>query len=134
MLITGVGEHELFSALHRADASGNLTFNRIDANGHTRAGRRKWQVTLRVNDSRGRFARRGMSGRRMIAACYHAHLAFMRELFALEPSANIFSSMATYTSASDLEARKFDAANRNVGSIMYPLYHENACECNGGKS
>jgi len=123
MFIRNVTLEQLGDALRAADPSGNLTFNRLDPKG------RGFNMTLRVRDSKGRFHRRGYSGRRLTAACYHGHYAFMESLFDLEPEAVIRSAMATYDGQEQFYNTAGNAGYRNIGSQMTPLCYEDACDC-----
>ena len=99
---------------------GNITFNRltpVNQKGDA------FNVTLRVKDSRGAGARRGYTGRRLINACYHVHGYFFQILFMLNPQIQIKS---LNNNISEHNIWGFD---RNIGSIMNPLYLSDACNC-----
>lgn len=115
----------------KADPTGNLTFNRFDG------GNGSYNVTLRVNDSKGRFHRRSHMGRRMPSACYHGHYAWMARLFALAPDARITSNTTSGRTVYDghdsfhSQATIDDGmiAGMNVGSMMQPMIYSEACDC-----
>lgn len=103
--------------------AGNLDFNRFEPK------RTHIVFTLRVKDSKAPGHRRGHSGRRMVAACWHAHRDFMRAVFDAEPSAKIVSCMARYDGQEDFELKHGRTATQNIGSVMQPLCMADACDC-----
>lgn len=126
MLIKNVAEHQLYKALDVANEKfdGNLRFKRIERAGFTRAGREDWNVTLTVSSSKGKGARIGFSGRRIAAACWHAHGAFMDNLpenAVIVVSGGRDGKMTLYPGSPWVD--------RNIGSMMQPLYYSDACEC-----
>jgi len=95
----------------------NVTFNRLEQYG------KRVRFTLRVKDSKGKGARRGHTGRRLINACWHVHGDFFDILFKINPRAVIRSAGREITK---------DYGNWedwNIGSIINPLYYSEACEC-----
>lgn len=116
---------ELYKAMRGVNEAydGNLAFNREpDCRG-------KWtHFTLRVNNSKGKGARRGFSGRRLTAACWHAHRDFMRALYAVNPKAVIKTAHADYYDSEHFESN-YQATDINIGSIMNPLKFSEACDC-----
>lgn len=54
----------------------------------------------------------------------------MKNLFALDPKAVLFSSMARYEGIADFEQKYRSVGDRNIGSIMNPLIYSDACTCN----
>jgi hypothetical protein len=101
----------------------NLTTRRLDP---TAQG---VNVTLRVANSAGLYAKRGYSGRRTVAACYHGHYEFMAALFRNRPNAKIRSAMATFDGVGEFNASANYLAGRNVGSMMRPVAFGDMCEC-----
>ena len=100
---------------------GNLRFKRLDTSS------RGVIFTLTVKDSRGPGSRVsvgwGNAGRRISAACWHAHGWFFEELFKIAPEAII-----------DAAGRKVTAAEGNwvdwnIGPPIAPAYYSNACDC-----
>ena len=92
------------------------------------------ECTLRVQDSNARGAKHGHGynarglPRRTTAACFHAHEAFYRACFALGAT-RIKSMIADWHSMSEFEASLDLLAQQNVGSIMNPQSHGDACSC-----
>jgi hypothetical protein len=87
-------------------------------------GRSNIKFRLRVKDSRKKGARRGHTGRRLINACWHVHGEFFDALFKINPNATIQAAgtgIITNNSGNWID--------RNIGSMMYPLYYSEACEC-----
>lgn len=84
------------------------------------------QFTLRTVKSRAPGSRISYSGRHIPAACWHVHGHFFEAVFAIDTSARIKSGNRWITR----EAGNWE--DRNIGSIMRPMYHSEACECGGG--
>ena len=103
-------------ALRRANAvySANLEFASFSV-----SARGIVSCTLRVKDSRGAGARVGLSGRRMVSACWHAHGTFFDEL-------PLQTEIITSRGRTQPLAVWHDW---NIGSIMYPLMYSDACLC-----
>lgn len=116
MIAKNVTLDDLESALAKANEkfSGNLRWNRYPE----KAGR-GYRFTLRVSDSKGPGARLGFSGRHMTSACWHAHGTFFDAL-----------PREAVVKAGELTIRPGDMwQDRNIGSMMQPLYYSEACEC-----
>lgn len=89
-------------------------------------------VYRRIGQSANANGRR----RRINAVCFHGHLAFMRALYALAPSAIIRSGLrlmgqneVVYRSLADLEWIGPAVGEINIGSMAHPLALEDACVC-----
>ena len=91
----------------------NIIFNRLDHKG----------FTLKVRDSRGKGARRGHTGRRLISACWHVHGDFFDALFDVVPNAVI------YATGNKITKDYGNWEDRNIGSMVEPLYYSEACKC-----
>ena len=86
-----------------------------------RAGRYTHRMRLVPLDSSKRGARYAASGRRVKAASWEVHRDFLRDLFALDPSATVRTALAVYAGADDF-AQKFPATrNHRVGSQCAPV-------------
>lgn len=125
MKIKNVSATQMEIALMRANYKydNNLRFNRFDVNSQS------IDFTLRVQSSKGPGHRLSHSGRRMVAACWHAHRDFMRAIFDIAPDAVLRSSMAVYRGKAGFEASYPDTGFRNIGSMMSPVNFKDACEC-----
>ena len=125
MRIKNVTEAQMWSALSIANQkySDNIMFNRFDRNP------RCFDFTLRVKSSRGPGARVSHSGRRITAACWHAHRDVMVEIFNLAPDAVIKSSFATYKGKEGFYRDYPATGMKNIGSMMQPLTFCSACGC-----
>jgi len=84
------------------------------------------RVTLRVIDSHGDGAHLsrymeafGHKARHTISACWHVHGKFFDNL----PHRTKITSMGKVTMAGDLWN------DFNVGSVLYPIYASDSCEC-----
>lgn len=70
------------------------------------------------------------SGERKVhALCWHGFLDVFRAIFAADPSARITTAFADWRSLADLEARKAEAFNREVGAPVYPVTFGELCRC-----
>ena len=125
MKIYGVTETQVQRII---DAIENLDYRRLETVG-TRIPH--VEVTLRVRDSRGRYAKLGRNGRRTVAACYHAHYRFLAIVYALNPSAQVVSALMRYNDARDFVTKAPELAYSNIGSRMEPQCFKDACECAG---
>jgi len=103
---------------------GNITFKRFDPqhNGGV-------HFTLGVRSSKAPGGRRSHTGKRVAAACWHAHRDFMKEIFALVPNAVLRSCHACYKGKAGFERDFPNTGYINIGSMMQPLEFQNACEC-----
>ena len=127
MLIRNATEKDIRDALAETneDFDNNIRFKRLDAAGKTRAGDPKHTVTLTVHSSKESGSRRSRSGRRIAAACWHAHGTFMD---ALPENCEIVTTIGRGRETKRPGDPWQDA---NVGSDFYPLYFSEACDCNG---
>lgn len=82
------------------------------------------RLRLGVHSSRRAGARRGLTGRRIAAACWHAHGVFFDELLKLEPQAVILTA-----GNQQITAQGGNWVDRNIGSIMKPFAYSEACDC-----
>lgn len=90
---------------------------------------RGFRFTLTVVNSAKGGARRSHQGRRIAAACWHAHRDYFRALYKLSPAALIKSAVATYDGAEDFERTFPGTGYRNIGSRAEPLSFHDACDC-----
>lgn len=123
---------------------GNLTFNRWpEWNGKALV------FTLRVKSSKGPGHRRSISqfspSRRMVSACWHVHRDVMIEIFHSFPEARLTSSLSNnsihiglgycrttgveYNGYNDFMVLYPDTGQFNIGSKVYPVMAEDACDC-----
>lgn len=97
---------------------GNICWNREPE----RISKNKIAFTLRVIDSSKPGARRSASGRRLVSACYHVHGHLFDYL--LNNGVRVIQSAGqTIRSHSD------NWSDWNAGSMMYPAYMSELCEC-----
>jgi len=70
-------------------------------------------------------------GKRISAACWHAHGVFFYYLISLDPEAVILSggSLAHPGSYHKISSKGGNWVDWNIGSAMYPIYMSDACEC-----
>jgi len=104
----------------------NLTWNnfeRLNGNGT------RFRVTLRVKDSHGKGAKLGHEdyrtgkARHTISACWHVHGNFFEALLAINPEIIIKTAGRT------VDKNGGNWQDWNIGSLMYPRYFSEACEC-----
>ena len=106
---------------------GNITFKRVVEV----VGRRSYRVdfTLTVCQSSKPGGRRSSGGRRIAAACWHAHRDVMTEIFRLFPSAKIITAMATYDGVRDYLDNFALTRLTNIGSQASQLDMREARDC-----
>lgn len=97
----------------------NIKFKRLDVLSPSRA-----RFTLTIKTSRGAGGRRGPTGRRVAAACWHAHGHMFEAIFAINEAGRVYSSGAGWITK---EAGNWQ--DRNIGSLVAPLAYSNACDC-----
>jgi hypothetical protein len=68
-------------------------------------------------------------GRKVHAVCWHGYRDFMQAVFDRFPAARIQTSFADYRGAEDFADKYPATAYKNIGSLMYPVYVSDACEC-----
>lgn len=108
----------------RADFDYNVIWKRAPEYSHDdRQGREVFNCTLTVKDSRGPGSRVGMNGRRISAACWHVHGYFFDYIFEYDPTAMIEAAGEKIT----IEGGNWQ--DRDIGSMMFPLYYSQACDC-----
>lgn len=99
--------------------------NNLEFNNFQRLSDMRHRVTLRVKSSKGKGARLGFSRtnkgnrRHLINACWHAHGTF-------------FDSLPTDTRIQTAGVVTYPGESwqdRNIGSIIEPLYFSEACDC-----
>ena len=88
-------------------------------------------VTLKCKDSKKAGHRRGAisnpedncKGRLLINACWHVHGHFFEQLFKVNPNARVRTGKDLIT----IEGGNWQ--DRNIGSLIYPLWFSEACDC-----
>jgi hypothetical protein len=95
----------------------NIVFKRLEQTG------KRVNFTLTVKSSKGAGARRGMNGRRIAAACYHFHGRLFENLLTLNQNAIVVSCKST------INKNGGNWCDSNIGSIMQPIMHSEACDC-----
>jgi hypothetical protein len=110
-------------ALTNQKFNDNIKFKTIQCKG------KRVSFTLTVVSSRGPGHRISHTGRTVAAACWHVHLDFMRNLFAVNPNCFIKSWMARYNSLEELNRDCGISKHKNIGSVFQPMNYGDACEC-----
>lgn len=97
----------------------NIEFKRLEP-----INSRRVNFTLTVKSSFKPGARRGFSGKRVRAACWHVHGYFFEYLFLNFENIKVIAGNKVMRSNSD------NWQNWNIGSIASPLMYSQACDCN----
>lgn len=128
MKVLNISELELNEAMQRLN---DIYDNNVEFNNYQRLGQTSFRVTLRVKDSHGKGAKLGHPNlrtgrqRHTISACWHVHGNFFEKLFEVNPNAIVKTARKTITKENG------NWEDWNIGSMMYPLYYSEACECEG---
>jgi hypothetical protein len=69
--------------------------------------------------------------RKVHAVCWHGHRDFMQAVFGWNPAAKILTCKARYLDATDFQNKFESTGYANIGSMMYPCFYKDACECGG---
>lgn len=140
MLIKNVSDEDLSKAL--AEVSKKYDDNVI-WNNYERLGDKRFRVTLRVADSTKAGHRLAYSywinkqlghsnkavHKRLVSACWHVHGDFFDILLRINPSAIIVTGKTKiYKDENGVTINNWN--DWNIGSMLYPLYYSEACECN----
>lgn len=125
MIIRGVSKQDLELALSVVNSHfyGNITMSKCEP--LTKNGL-SWRVRLGVVSSHGSGARRSWSGRRVAAACWHAHGHFFR---ALPDSARITTGFFMVNGRNETFGPNDEWVDGNVGSLFNPVLASELCEC-----
>lgn len=67
--------------------------------------------------------------RRVHAACWHAYRDVLTELFERHPKAVVRTAMAKYEGAAGFEYAFPATGYTNIGSLVFPMYAREACDC-----
>lgn len=102
----------------------NITWKR-DPEPANRAGT-SYDFTITVKDSSGPGARRSDTGRKIAAACWHAHGDLFDAILKIAPDAIIKTNGM---GGNTISAAGGNWEDRNIGSLYRPLYASEACEC-----
>ena len=126
MLVYNVNPQDLQEAAYRAGVV--LTGQQQQRDGTPIKSGRGLRFTLQLRPDK-RYQRRGFTGRRISAVCWHGHYAFMAALFERVPNARLVSAAARYDGKEAFEAFADRTGDRNVGSQVRPLSYRDACDC-----
>lgn len=89
----------------------------------------QYRLKVGVKDSRGPGARTSATGRRGPYACWHAFRDIFTEILSDDDNATIRTSLTVYRGWDDFQATYPATAYQNVGSMIYPAYMDELCEC-----
>lgn len=141
MQLWGVTQDELSAIVGQVSRDlydGNIRVGEGTQGGWRTVGKRVQHVrfALRVDSSKGPGHRVSASffnpGRRLIAACWHAHRDVMAAIFEAFPEARLKTAFADYRGRDGFEADFEDTYFTNVGAQIAPVYIGDACECGTG--
>jgi hypothetical protein len=79
--------------------------------------------------SRSHGSRISPDGRRIKAACWHAHRDVLAVLFEIKPDAKVTTEMAKYHGREMFRAAFPATEYRNVGSACRPASYGDLCDC-----
>ena len=119
---------ESLSAIVRQISADNYADN-IKFKSLAQASRNAINFTLTVCDSSAQGSRRSNKGRRIAAACWHAHRDVMSAIFSQYPDARLKSALADYRGAADFLDTFEATGETNIGSIAQPMRVDVACNC-----
>ena len=131
MYIKGIDSQSLQFALHRVNNRFKDSWIEPDYVVSTKFG---VKVKLRVQTSKSTFHRLGQSftslgnRRKLACLCWHGFGHVFREVFKINPHAVVRTAQITYRGGGDFNLR-YGSSDRNIGSMMNPLYYSEACEC-----
>jgi hypothetical protein len=118
---TNISELEKALNLVNERYKGNITFKKLEPKG------KRVNFTLTVNNTKDPGYRRGFQGRKVSAACWHAHGHFFECLFQVNPKAEVFSRWTGHW----ITQHGGNWQDKNIGSLYRPLEYSAACDCNG---
>jgi hypothetical protein len=90
----------------------------------TKAGKPRVRFTVTVEDSRGRFGRVSPDGRRIKAACWHAHGMLFERMLELAPDCRILTGPS-----GSVTSEGGNWQDWNQGSIAAPAMASTLCHC-----
>ena len=129
MEIRGAERADIEAALAKANEvfGGNIQFKRFDFDRNSPTWGPTYQVTLTVLDSRGPGSKESASGsgRRVAACCFHVFGVFMDALPADCRIKTASPGGRMIVSPGD----SWDARDGQVGSMMYPVWASELCDC-----
>lgn len=114
---------------------GNICFKSRKTIGNSRGGGLTMQFTLTVLSSKGPGHRlsfyRPWSGKqyRLAAACWHVHGDFFDALLEINPRARIITQAGRGSRTNIITKDGGNWTDLDVGSVMYPAYLSELCEC-----
>jgi len=116
--------HEIVRHVSDQNYRGNIIFKR-----HPEPDGKACIFTLTVRDSTGPGSRVSASGRRVAAACWHAHRDIMAAIFNRYPDARLKTALADYRGQSAFNMRFPATGYTNIGSAFNPVHLHRACNC-----
>ena len=96
---------------------------------YTSGGGGNFRGRLLPTTSHDKGARRTHSGRRLRAACWHAHRDVLHELFTQVPNAKVITAMATYIGMDGFNDWFAMTGAVNSGSLAEPRRYDDLCDC-----
>lgn len=135
MIITGLKFGQFESIV--SDVSKQYADN-LEVNDYREFSGNRFRVTIRAKRSGAGVlppgellpgARRSWNGRRLTAACWHAHRDVLRAVFDVNPQAKVYTAMARYIGEDGFETNYPDTAYQNIGSYVQPAYMPECCDC-----
>jgi hypothetical protein len=142
MIIQGITREQFTDAVAKAAVlyDGNLRplfgtdYSRTRFSARVVLGQTAYQMGIRDTSVLAPAQRRSAmthhgGGRRINAVCWHGYRDVLRELFAINPDARVYTMLASYKGRHGFEANYPRTAEHNVGSAMNPAHMPDLCDC-----
>lgn len=130
MEIKGLTGDEFRAVVERvsaADYAGNISL--VDAPRALNMRGDRFRARIRASRSALQGARRTWTGRRSVAACWHAHRDVLALMFAEHPHAVVRTTFAVYRGAEGFRDNFPGTGRRNIGSAYTPVRMPELCDC-----
>ena len=127
MIAKHITKNDLENALKRVNLKyeENIKFKAVES---TNRFETSFRFTLTVKDSNATGARRGTSGRKISAACWHVHGNFFDALIEISAQAVIVTDwLSRKPIIIDINGGNWQ--DQKVGGLINPFYISELCEC-----
>jgi hypothetical protein len=89
----------------------------------------RFRLKLTVRSSKEKYGKRGFSGRRAHALCWHGFRDAFRKAFEVDPDCEFHTALAKWKGKAHFEANFEESGYVNIGSVFQPLQWREACDC-----
>jgi hypothetical protein len=127
MLVTGISLNQFRAIVNEVSASydGNVDLDR-----NTREySYNRFRARIKTIKSVAPGSRRSASGRRGPYACWHVSRDVLIKVFETNEGARVQTALTTYRGADDFYDQYPETAFKNIGSMVYPAYMPELCDC-----